>query len=90
MAITNTMVLELVNEGIQTVNDLYEFDKMLIKSISLNLCCPAEENPLVLRAKSQTRLVIACDLIQYYETFSLFPSAINMQWIPVMKKFNIM
>ena len=36
MAIPNTTVLELSNKGLQTVNELSEFDKMSIKSISHN------------------------------------------------------
>ena len=35
--IPNATVLELVNKGIQTVNDLYEFNNKPIETISHNL-----------------------------------------------------
>ena len=63
MAIPNATVLELANEGIQTVTDLSEFDKTSIEAISYNLRRPAQGNPLVFGAKSQKRIIIACDLI---------------------------
>ena len=63
MAIPNAMVPELVNKGIQTVNDLSEFDKTSIEAISHNLRRPAQGNPLVIRSKYQKRLIISCDLI---------------------------
>ena len=71
------------------MNDLSEFNKTSIEAISHNLCRPAQGNPLLLGAKYQKRLIIACDLIQYYDTVGRFPSAVNMQWIPVTKNFEI-
>ena len=89
MAIPNTTVLELSNKGLQTVNEPSDFDKMSIKSISHNLLRPSQGNPLVLGSKFQKPLIIACDLIQYYDTVGQVPSALNMQWIPVMNKLDI-
>ena len=63
MAIPNATVIELANEGIQTATDLSEFDKTSIEAISYNLRHPAQGNPLVFGAKSQKRIIIACDLI---------------------------
>ena len=87
--IPNETVLELVNEGIKTVNDLSMFDKTSIEAISHNLRHPAQGKPLVLRDKSQKRLIISCGLVRYYDTVSRVPSAVGMQWIPVMKNFDI-
>ena len=66
-----------------------EFDNISIKAISYNLRHLAQGNPLVLGAKSQKRLIVACDFIWYYETVGQVPSELNMQWIPVMKNFYI-
>jgi hypothetical protein len=41
MAIPNATVMELVNEGINTVDDLAEFDKETIDQIAHNLRRPA-------------------------------------------------
>ena len=71
------------------MNDLSEFDKTLIEYIPHNLHCPAQVNPLVIRSKSQKRFIIVCEVIQYYETIVRVTSALNIQWIPVVKNFEI-
>jgi hypothetical protein len=80
MAIPNGTVLELVNEGINTVDDLSEFDKDTIAQIIYNLCCPPADNPFIFCAKSQKRLIIACELIRYYETITMGRS------LPLLKR----
>ena len=89
MSIPNGTVVQLANEGIDKVDDLNEFDKTSIEDISHNLRRPEQGQPFVFGAKSQKRLIIACDLIRYYETVGRAPSAMNMQWMPVMKNFDI-
>eukprot|EP00957_Ditylum_brightwellii_P135263 10314144-Ditylum_brightwellii.AAC.1 len=60
MAIPHNTVVHLVNEGISTVNDLEEFQKMDIEQIAGDLRRP--------RAKSVKRMTAACKLVQYYTT----------------------
>jgi hypothetical protein len=89
MAIPNATVLELVNEGIDTVADLSEFDKDTIGQIAHNLRRPAAGAPFVFGAKSQKRLIVACELVRYYETVGRGLTAANLQWITVVKNFEI-
>ena len=44
--------------------------------------------PYVFGAKSQKRLLAACDLVRYYETAGRVLSAANMQWSTVIKNFD--
>jgi hypothetical protein len=89
MAIPNATVLELFNEGINTVDDLSEFDKDTIVQIAYNLRRPPAGAPFVLGAKSQKRLIVACELVIYYETVGRALTAPNLQWNTVMKNFEI-
>jgi hypothetical protein len=89
MAIPNATVLELVNEGIDTVGDLSEFDKDTIGQIAYNLRRPPAGAPFVFGAKSQKRLIVACELVRYYETVGRALTAANLQWTTVMKNFEI-
>ena len=57
MAIPNATVVQLANEGINTVDDLSEFDKTSIEAIAHNLRRPPAGNPFVFGAKSQKRLI---------------------------------
>jgi hypothetical protein len=63
MAIPNATVLELVNEGINMVDDLSEFNKDTIVQIAYNLRRPPAGAPFVFGAKSQKRLIVACELV---------------------------
>jgi hypothetical protein len=67
-AIPHATVLQLVAEGINTVNDLSEFKKDRINQIASNLRCPLAGNHYVFGAKSQKRLTAACEIVRYYET----------------------
>jgi hypothetical protein len=89
MAIPNGTRLELINEGINTVDDLSEFDKDTIGQIAYNLRRPPAGAPFVFGAKSQKRLIVACELVRYYETVGRTLSAANLQWNTVMKNFEI-
>jgi hypothetical protein len=84
MGIPNKTVVQLVEEGIDTVDDLVDFEKDTIEQIAANLRRPAgrvpDPNPaaaavatvptppFVLGAKSQQRLINAAKLIRYYDT----------------------
>jgi hypothetical protein len=89
MAIRNATVIELVNESINTVDDLLEFDKDTIGQIAYNLRQPPAGAPLVFGAKSQNRLIVACELVRYYETVGRALTAANLQWTSVTKNFEI-
>jgi hypothetical protein len=89
MAIPNATVLDLVNKGINTVDDLSEFDKDTIVQIAYNLRRPPAGAPLFFGAKSQKRLIVACELVRYYETVGCALTTANLQWNTVMKNFEI-
>jgi hypothetical protein len=94
MAIPNATVMELVNEGINTVDDLAEFDKETIDQIAHNLRRPAIApaaggHHFVFGAKSQKRLKIACELVRFYATVGRPLTAANIQWNSVILNFEI-
>jgi hypothetical protein len=94
MAIPNATVMELVNEGINTVDDLAEFDKETIDQIANNLRRPAVEpaaggHHFVFGAKSKKRLKIACELVRFYSTVGRPLTAANIQWNLVILNFEI-
>jgi hypothetical protein len=90
MAIPNGTVLELVNEGINTVDDLAEFDKDTLGQVAYSLRRPAAgAGPFVFGAKYQKRLIVACELVRYYEIVGRPLSAANLQWNTVMKNSEI-
>ena len=68
MAIPHATVLQLVTEGIDTVNDLSEFDKDTIQQIANYLRRPPAGVHFVFVAKSQKGLTAACEIVRYYET----------------------
>ena len=104
MGIPNATVVQLVQEGIDTVDDLADFDKDTIAQIAANLRRPAgripDPNPaaaagatiptppFVFGAKSQQRLTNAAKLLRYYTTVGRTTTAGNLQWTPVMKNFS--
>ena len=45
--------------------------------------------PFVFGAKSQRRIAVACDLVNYYWTVGRDLTAANLQWNTVMKNFDI-
>ena len=84
MAIQQATLAELANKGISTPDDLANFDKDTIKEVAQNLRnsggripnpdanAPAGaiilQPPFVFGAKSQKRILEACDLIRFYKT----------------------
>lgn len=105
MGIPNATVVQLQTEGISQVDDLVDFDKDTMAQIAANLRRPAgripDPNPgaaigatipaapFVFGAKSQKRLVTASKLLRYYETVGRPTTALNLQWTPTMKNFEI-
>lgn len=98
MALSNRTRVQLVEEGIDNVTDLSDFDDASLKQVSENLKRPGgtvnaqgaivPTPPFVLGAKSYLRLKVATKLVKYYETVGRDISATNMKWDPVMKSFN--
>ena len=89
MAIPHATVVELQNEGINTVDDLAEFDKDQLDQIAQNLRRPAGgAAAFALGAKSQRRLLAATKLVRYYDTVGRNLTAANLQWFPIMKNFS--
>ena len=89
MAIPNATVVQLVAEGIDTVDDLSEFDKDTIHQIASNLRRPPAGARYVFGAKSQKRLIAACDIVRYYENVGRPLAAANLRWNTVIKNFEI-
>ena len=89
MAIPAEMVAQLVNEGIQTVDDLCDFDKDSLEQVANNLRLPpGGAVAFNFGAKSHKRLLVACDLVRYYEMVGQNLTATNLQWNPIMRNFG--
>eukprot|EP00957_Ditylum_brightwellii_P058804 4458028-Ditylum_brightwellii.AAC.1 len=96
MNISHATVVQLVNKGINAVVDLADFDKSSIKQIAENLKRPAGRIPdptpgaapgttiptplFTFGAKSQQRLLVACELIWYYDTVDRRLTPSNLRW----------
>jgi len=106
MGIPNATVVQLRAEGIESLDDLADFDKDSLQQLADNLRRPGgrvpDPNPVaaaagatiptppfVFGAKSQKRLLVACDLVRYYQTVGRPLTAANMQWNTVIKNFEI-
>ena len=89
MAIPNAAVMQLIVEGINMVDDLSEFDKDTIQQIASNLRRPPAGNPFVFGAKSQKRLIAACEIVRFYKTVGRSLTAANIMWNTVIKNFEI-
>ena len=79
MGVQHAMVVQLAQEGIQSIDDLADFDKEALQQLADNLRClggrvpnpdpgaaVGETTPMpafVFGAKSQKRLGIACELV---------------------------
>ena len=80
---------EMANEGITTEADLVDFVETTIKQLADNLCKPLTGPPgHAFGAKSHKRLLVACDIMQYYVDTRLELTASNLRWI-VLKNFEI-
>ena len=105
MAIPHATVIQLQQEGISQVSDLADFDKSAILQITENLRKPGDRipnpdpgadpgatiprPPFVFGAKSQMRVLAACDLIRFYVTIGRNLTAGNIRWDPIIKDFKI-
>jgi hypothetical protein len=89
MSIPNATVVQLVSEGINTVDDLAEFDKDTINQIASNLCHPPAGQHYVFGAKSQKRLTAAAEIVRYYDTVGRTLTSANLMWDTVIKRFEI-
>ena len=105
MGIPHVTVVQLQAEGITSVSDLADFNKDSLQQLADNLIRPGgrvpDPNPtaqpgstiptppFVFGAKSQRRIAVACDLVNYYRTFGHDLTAANLQWNTVMKNFDV-
>ena len=80
---------QLSVEGIQTVNDLLDFNKDSLKQVANNLCCPAAgAAAFAFGAKSHKCLLVATKLVKFYKTVGHGLTAGNIVWNNVMKNFE--
>ena len=86
MRVQHATVVQLALEGIQTVDDLADFDKEALQQLEDNLQSRGGRVPnpdpgaaagstvptpaFVFGAKSQKRLGIACEIVRYYNTLA--------------------
>ena len=105
MGVQHATVVQLALEGIQTVDDLADFDKEALQQLADNLRRPGGRVPnpdpgaatgstiptpaFVFGAKSHRGLGIACELVQYYNTVGCNLTAAKMRWNNVIKNFEI-
>jgi hypothetical protein len=105
MGIPNPTIAQMQAEGITNVQDLADFDKESLQQLADNLRRPGgrvqDPNPnaapgttiptpaFVFGAKSQKKLLVATDLIKYYDATGRDYTAANLQWNHVMKNFDI-
>ena len=105
MGVQHATVVQLAMEGIQTVNDLTDFDKEALQQLADNLRCPGGRVPnpnpgapvgstiptpaFVFGAKSQKPLGIACELVRYYNPMGRDLTAVSMHWNNFIKNFEI-
>jgi hypothetical protein len=100
MAIPHATRMQLQEEGIDDVSDLADFHKDTLKQVADNLRRPGGRvpnpdpgaaagamiptPPFVFGAKSQMRLLAACDLVRYYGTVGREITTNNIRWDPVI------
>ena len=104
MGIPHDTVVQLANEGMQTPSDLADFDKKSMKQVPDNLRNPGgripnpapgapvgvtiPRPPFVFGAKSQKRLLEACDLIRLYKTIGYRFTAGSIRYTLVIQNFS--
>ena len=80
---------QLLVEGIQTVNDLLDFNKDSLEQVANNLHHPAAgATAFAFGAKSHKCLPVATKLVKFYETVGRGLTAGNIVWNNVMKNFK--
>ena len=98
-------MVQMQQEGIQSVADLADFQKQSLQQLADNLRKPGGRVPdpdpnaalgatipmpaFTYGAKSQKRLTVACDLVRFYQTVGRDLTAANIQWNQVMSNFEI-
>ena len=103
MALPGQTFAQLAVEGITTPEDLIDFDKDSLKQVADNLRSPGgwipnpdpntpagstiARPPFVFGAKSQKRLLEACDIIRFYQTIGRNLTAGNIRYNPVIRNF---
>jgi hypothetical protein len=104
MGIRHATVIQLQEEGIETVDDLAEFDKDTIEQVAANLRRPAGRipdpspaaapgstvptPPFVLGAKAQKHMIVATNLVKSYQTVGHPLTASNISWTTPMANFD--
>ena len=104
MAIPVATVNQLAEEGIETIQDLAEFNKDTFAQVLENLRKPGgripnpdpnapqgstiPQPPFTFGAKSHRRILAACDLIRYYDTIGRDITPQNVRWNPIIKNFE--
>ena len=105
MGIPHVTVVQLQAEVITSVSDLTDSNKDSLQQLVDNLRRPGgripDPNPaaqpgstiptppFVFGAKSQRRIAVACNLVNYYRTVGRDLTAANLQWNTMMKNFDI-
>jgi hypothetical protein len=104
MSIPNATIIQMQNEGIETFDDLINFDKDTLQQVADNLRRPGGRipdptpgaapgatiptPPFVFGAKFQKRLLAACNIVRYSETTGRPLTTVNIQWSTVIKNFT--
>lgn len=104
MGIPLETVAQMQQEGIDTVDDLLDFDKDSLQRLADNLKRPGgriqDPGPnaqpgdmiptpsFIFGAKSHKRLLVACDLVKFYDAIGRPLTVANLQWTPVMRNFE--
>ena len=77
--IPDATVIQLANEGINTVDDLHDFDKDYLEQVANNLRLPPGGTAaFTFGTTSQKRLLVACELVHFYETIDRNLTASNL------------
>ena len=89
MGIPAETVIQMVNEGISTVDDLIDFDKDAIDQMANNLRRPpGGAGAFAFGARSSKRLLTATKLVRFYDTIGRNITAANIAWNPIMRNFQ--
>ena len=89
MVIPADTVTQLSNEGISTVDDLVDFDKNSLEQVANNLRRPLGGSAaFTFGAKLLKRLIIACNLVCYYQSVRRNVTNTNLQWNPIIRNFG--
>ena len=105
MAIPVATIVKLVQEEIEHQDHLQDFDKDSLKDVANNIRNPggriphpdtnAQENAtistphFVFGAKSQKKMLEACELVRFYETIERPITATNLIYLPIIRNFTL-